>query len=90
MRVKMKNENFNFILMCNKICGGAHYKMKMTVVVLSKAEYTAWEGRKMKETFKDKYFPAAPAKSPNPAPADTTKVDSNAVLTDKKDTLKKV
>ena len=90
MRVKMKNENFNFILMCNKICGGAHYKMKMTVVVLSKADYTAWEGRKMKETFKDKYFPAAPAKSPNPAPADTTKVDSNAVLTDKKDTLKKV
>jgi cytochrome c oxidase subunit 2 len=90
MRVKMKNENFNFILMCNKICGGAHYKMKMTVVVLSKAEYTAWEGRKMKETFKDKYFPAAPAKSPNPAPADATKVDSNAVLTDKKDTLKKV
>jgi cytochrome c oxidase subunit 2 len=91
MRVKMKNENFNFILMCNKICGGAHYKMKMTVVVLSKAEYTAWEKRKMKETFKDKYFPAAvPAKAPNPSPSDTTKVDTSAVLTEKKDTLKKV
>jgi len=91
MRVKMKNENFNFILMCNKICGGAHYKMKMTVVVLSKAEYIAWESKKMKETFKDKYFPApAPAKSPAPSPSDSTKVDSSAVLTEKKDSLKKV
>jgi hypothetical protein len=45
----------------------------------------------MKETFKDKYFPApAPAKSPNPSPSDSTKVDSSAVLTEKKDTLKKV
>lgn len=91
MRVKMKNEKFNFILMCNKICGGAHYKMKMTVVVLSKNEYAAWESKKMKETFKDKYFPApTPAKSPNPNPADSSKVDSNAVLVEKKDSLKKV
>jgi cytochrome c oxidase subunit 2 len=91
MRVKMKNENFNFILMCNKICGGAHYKMKMTVVVLSKAEYKVWESKKMKETFKDKYFPApAPAKTPAPSPSDSTKVDSSAVLTEKKDSLKKV
>jgi cytochrome c oxidase subunit 2 len=91
MRLKMKNENFNFILMCNKICGGAHYKMKMTVVVLSKAEYKAWEMKKMKETFKDKYFPApAPKKTPAPSPSDSTKVDSSAVLTEKKDSLKKV
>jgi cytochrome c oxidase subunit 2 len=91
MRIKMKNENFNYILMCNKICGGAHYKMKMAVVVLSKAEYIAWENKKMKETFKDKYFPAtAPVKSPNPGSSDTTKVDSNAVLVEKKDTIKKV
>lgn len=91
MRLKMKNENFNFILMCNKICGGAHYKMNMKVVVLSKTEYMEWENRKFKETFRDKYFPAvAPAKSPNPAPADSTAVDSSAVLPEKKDSIKKV
>jgi cytochrome c oxidase subunit 2 len=90
MRLKMKNENFDFILMCNKICGGSHYKMNMKVVVLSKKEYTDWENRKFKETFRDKYFPAAaPTKSPNPVPADSTALDSSAVLPEKKIQLKK-
>ena len=38
MRKKMKDEKYNFVLMCNKICGSAHYKMKMIVVVLGKQE----------------------------------------------------
>ena len=33
MREKMHNPKFNYILMCNKICGGAHYKMKLMIVV---------------------------------------------------------
>lgn len=62
MRQKMNNDKFNFVLMCNKICGGAHYKMKMMVVVLSETEYKAWMANKKKQTFKDGYFPsAAPA-----------------------------
>lgn len=28
MRVKKDNPKFNYALLCNKICGGAHYKMK--------------------------------------------------------------
>ena len=74
MRKKRKDEMFNYVLMCNKICGGAHYKMKMIVVVKDKAEYKAWMESKAKETFKDKYFPvAAPvAAAPVAAPADTT------------------
>ncbi len=47
------------VLMCNKICGGAHYKMKMIVVVKDKASYKKWMAQKNKETFKMKYFPAA-------------------------------
>lgn len=39
MRIEKNDENFNFILMCNKICGGSHYKMNMTVVVLEKEAY---------------------------------------------------
>lgn len=57
-----KNPNFNYVLMCNKICGGAHYKMKMIVVVLEKKDYMKWMDSKKMETFKDKYFAvAAPA-----------------------------
>jgi len=39
MRQEKNDENFNYILMCNKICGQAHYNMNMIVVVLDKAEY---------------------------------------------------
>ena len=42
MRGKMNNPKFNFILMCNKICGSSHYKMKLLVVVLPKKEYKKW------------------------------------------------
>lgn len=42
MREKMHNPKFNYILMCNKICGGAHYKMKLMIVVLSKKDYKKW------------------------------------------------
>lgn len=42
MKKIKKDENFNYVLMCNKICGGAHYKMKMMVVVLEKNDYDAW------------------------------------------------
>jgi len=50
------NPDFHFVLMCNKICGGAHYKMKMTVVVLEEEEYDDWMESKSFDTFKDKYF----------------------------------
>ena len=33
---------FNYILLCNKICGSAHYNMQMKVVVESAEEYENW------------------------------------------------
>lgn len=72
MRKEKNNPAFNYVLMCNKICGGAHYKMKMIVVVKDKAAYKAWMDSKKKETFKDKYFPAAAPAAPVAAMADTT------------------
>ena len=71
MRKSKNNPAFNYTLMCNKICGGAHYKMKMIVVVKEKAAYNAWMATKKKETFKDKYFPA-PAAPVTAAVLDTT------------------
>jgi cytochrome c oxidase subunit 2 len=42
MRKKMNDPKFNYVLMCNKICGSSHYKMKLMVVVLDKPAYAAW------------------------------------------------
>jgi cytochrome c oxidase subunit 2 len=42
MQAKMHDSKFNYVLMCNKICGSSHYKMKLIVVVLDKASYKKW------------------------------------------------
>ncbi|MDG1331599.1 MAG: cytochrome c oxidase subunit II [Crocinitomicaceae bacterium] len=47
MRESRGVENFNYVLYCNKICGGSHYKMKMIIVVLEKDAYDAWAAVKM-------------------------------------------
>lgn len=33
---------FNYVLLCNKICGSAHYNMQMTFEVVSEEEYYNW------------------------------------------------
>jgi cytochrome c oxidase subunit II len=58
MRVKMNDQKFNYILLCNKICGSAHYKMRLIVVVLNKNEYKKWMDNKEKNnTFRQTYAP---------------------------------
>lgn len=42
MRKITKNENFDYILLCNKVCGVAHYTMKMKVVIDSPEDFKAW------------------------------------------------
>lgn len=42
MRDITKNEKFDYVLLCNKICGASHYNMQMTIVVDEPAEYEAW------------------------------------------------
>ncbi|MDG2311614.1 MAG: cytochrome c oxidase subunit II, partial [Flavobacteriales bacterium] len=32
----------NYILLCNKVCGSAHFNMQMTIVVETQEEYDAW------------------------------------------------
>lgn len=56
MRKERMQEDFNYVLMCNKICGGAHYKMKMMVVVMEEQDYQKWWDAKKTMTFKSKYF----------------------------------
>jgi len=33
---------FDYLLLCNKICGVSHYNMQMKIVVETEEEYTAW------------------------------------------------
>lgn len=35
-------EEFNYVLLCNKICGNSHYNMQMTIVVDSEEDYNKW------------------------------------------------
>lgn len=42
MREITGNEEFNYILLCNKICGAAHYNMQMDIVVESQEDYEKW------------------------------------------------
>jgi cytochrome c oxidase subunit 2 len=42
MRTKMGKPEFDYVMLCNKICGSAHYRMKMKVVIHTKEEYQKW------------------------------------------------
>lgn len=41
-------EEFDYYLLCNKICGTAHYNMQMRIVVETEAEYNAWIAKQQK------------------------------------------
>ena len=40
---------FDYLLLCNKICGSSHYNMQMKIVVVEESEFNAW--LKEKETI---------------------------------------
>ncbi|MGN0002562.1 MAG: cytochrome c oxidase subunit II [Sphingobacterium composti] len=42
MRDKMNDPNYDFIMLCNKICGQGHYNMGKKVIVVTEAEYKEW------------------------------------------------
>ncbi|RCH54818.1 cytochrome c oxidase subunit II [Mucilaginibacter hurinus] len=42
MKAKEGNPKFEYLLYCNKICGGGHYNMQKVVVVVTEAEYQKW------------------------------------------------
>ncbi len=71
MRKITGNDSFNYILLCNKVCGAAHFNMQMKIVVESETDYNAW-------VAKQKMFKAPEVKET----ADTTLANEP-----KKDTL---
>ena len=78
MREKMDDSKFNYMLMCNKICGSSHYKMKLMVVVLDKEAYKAWYN----QVNADKQFKMVyPVGKPKAVTTETTEsTDTTAVV----------
>lgn len=69
---------FNYLLLCNKICGASHYNMQMKIVVDSPADFKSWLAEKptLAQQWKDANAPAAPA----PAITNEVAVDSTKAL----------
>ena len=66
-RASKGNPNFEYYLYCNKICGAAHYNMKIKITVVdSESEYKTWLAAQPKMV--------APAMEALPAGADSTSV----------------
>jgi cytochrome c oxidase subunit 2 len=45
MRNRLDDQKFEYLLYCNKICGGGHYNMQKVVRVVSESEYENWIAR---------------------------------------------
>ena len=71
---------FDFLLLCNKICGASHYNMQMKIVVDSPEDYKKWLKEKVTVVQSVKADAAAEADSKE----DSTKKDSTSV---KKETI---
>lgn len=67
---------FDYLLLCNKICGASHYNMQMKIVVDTPEDYKKW--------FKEQVSLVQKVKESNePAPAaEGTVIDSTAVSLD--------
>lgn len=48
---------FDFVLLCNKICGKSHYNMQMKIIVETEEEYNAWLAEQ--QTFQETMASAA-------------------------------
>jgi heme/copper-type cytochrome/quinol oxidase subunit 2 len=66
MRVILDDPDFNYVLLCNKVCGAAHFNMKMDLIVESQEEYDAW--LEQQDAFLvDEEAPSTPDSEPTPS-----------------------
>jgi cytochrome c oxidase subunit 2 len=66
---------FDYLLLCNKICGASHYNMQMKIVVDTPADFKAWLSEKptLAQQWKEANAPK-PAETPGAVAVDSTKV----------------
>lgn len=64
MREKMDDPSYNYIMLCNKICGAGHYNMQKNVIVVTEEEYKEWLSTQNKYFTEDLQKEFAAAESP--------------------------
>lgn len=72
MREKMDDPNYDYVMLCAKICGSGHYNMQKKVVVVTDDEYKDWLSKQ------NKYFTDALQKE---FAAKEQDVETNNILT---------
>ena len=73
---------FDYLLLCNKICGASHYNMQMKIVVDTPDDFKAWLAEKptLAQQWKDANAPApAPVEAASAVVADSTKVVAQVI-----------
>lgn len=70
MRIITNNPKFEYVLLCNKICGVAHYNMRMKVVIETPEAFKKW--------YKEQQYVFARPEEAAPAATPATPVDSSA------------
>ena len=71
---------FDYLLLCNKICGASHYNMQMKIVVDTPEEYKTWLAEKptLVQQWKEANAPK-PAETPGIVVVDSTKVIAQVI-----------
>ena len=82
--VALDNYTFDYLLLCNKICGASHYNMQMKIVVDTPADFKAWLAEKptLAQQWKEANTPApaaTPAEATNAVAVDSTKVVAQVI-----------
>jgi cytochrome c oxidase subunit 2 len=68
---------FDYLLLCNKICGASHYNMQMKIVVDTPEEYAAWLKENSAKTIVQAVKTSAAEAKASEAPAATSKDTSS-------------
>ena len=71
---------FDYLLLCNKICGASHYNMQMKIVVDTPADFKKWLAEKptLAQQWKEANAPA-PAEATNAVAVDSAKVVAQVI-----------
>ncbi|MDG2433458.1 cytochrome c oxidase subunit II [Flavobacterium sp.] len=71
---------FDYLLLCNKICGASHYNMQMKIVVDTPEDYKKWLLNQANLITQVKTAAAEPAAEGAPTSGDSTKVSDTAAV----------
>ncbi|PIF61685.1 MULTISPECIES: cytochrome c oxidase subunit II [unclassified Flavobacterium] len=71
---------FDYLLLCNKICGASHYNMQMKIIVDTPEDYKAWLKDKATIVSEVKAAMAEPAATDGAAGTDSTKAKDTAAV----------